>query len=90
MCRDPDSKRIYHKEIKKNGLKNRLKEMSAKRNAGISFCSCIFVCHFVQYSGTQARMSETFLIIDMMLGPQGLSSTYEQAHVDLDLLTLAS
>ena len=23
-------------------------------------------------------------------GPQGLSSTYEQAHVDLDLLTLAS
>ena len=34
-------------------------------------------------------MSETFLIIDMMLGSQGLSSTYEQAHVDLDLLTLA-
>ncbi len=29
-------------------------------------------------------MSETFLIIDMMLGSQGLSSTYEQAHVDLD------
>ena len=26
----------------------------------------------------------------MMLGSQGLSSTYEQAHVDLDLLTLAS
>ncbi len=35
-------------------------------------------------------MSETFLIIDMMLGSQGLSSTCEQAHVDLDLLTLAS
>ena len=35
-------------------------------------------------------MSETFLIIDMMLGSQGLSSTYEQAHVDLDLLILAS
>ena len=30
-------------------------------------------------------MSETFLIIDMMLGSKGLSSTYEQAHVDLDL-----
>ena len=26
----------------------------------------------------------------MMLGSQGLSSTCEQAHVDLDLLTLAS
>ena len=35
-------------------------------------------------------MSETFLIIDMMLRSQGLSSTYEQTHVDLDLLTLAS
>lgn len=35
-------------------------------------------------------MSETFLIIDMMLGSQGLSSTCEQAHVELDLLTLAS
>ena len=64
--------------------------MSAKKKRRHLFLLLHFCLPFCTIFRNAARMSETFLIIDMMLGSQGLSSTYEQAHVDLDLLTLAS
>ena len=72
LCRDPDSKKDISQRNKEKRFKNRLKEMSAKKKTPASLLLLHFVCHFVQYSGNAARMSETFLIIDMMLGSQGL------------------
>ena len=46
--------------------------------------------HFYVYASVGAKRTSTGCSAPYRGGSQGLSSTYEQAHVDLDLLTLAS